>query len=311
MPCSQLNGPGCQPEPTNHGRPVWKTAPKYNTNKLSCSLAKIADTNSTTYKQLDEQEVNKLITKPRCAYLADNMRMRGLVVYQQISTKSHNIFVFDDEGELECHISMKDLIIHLLSRPAPKVKVTSDAVARRAATTQARGDERLRLPRRTDDGSAELRAAAARGEVKLVLPSRVDDGSAELRAAAERGEVELRLPSRIDDGSAELRAAAERGEVKLTKQYFASYEAQKQERRAALILGWKEERPAAEQEAAAQKLVADLVGPLLALLDEAAGDRYFISAELARGAPAWKMTARCPPSSVTMRWCVRCSHRTR
>ena len=131
---------------------------------------------------------------------------------------------------------MKDLIIHLLSRPAPKVKVTSDAVARRAATTQARGDERLRLPRRTDDGSAELRAAAARGEVKL------------------------------------------------TKQYFASYEAQKQERRAARILGWKEERPAAEQEAAAQKLVADLVGPLLALLDEAAGDRYYIGGACTRRA---------------------------
>ena len=155
MPCSQLNGPGCQPEPTNHGRPVWKTAPKYNNNHLSYSLAKIADPDSNTYKQLDEEEVNIMINKPRCRDFADNLRMRGLVVYHKISSSNH-VFVFDDEGELASHISMKDLITHLRSRPAPKVKVTSVAVARRAATSnQARGggDVSLFLPRRTDDGS--------------------------------------------------------------------------------------------------------------------------------------------------------------
>ena len=110
-----------------------------------------------------------MINKPRCRDFADNLRMRGLVVYHKISSSNH-VFVFDDEGELASHISMKDLITHLRSRPAPKVKVTSVAVARRAATSnQARGggDASLFLPRRTDDGSAELREAAARGEVDL------------------------------------------------------------------------------------------------------------------------------------------------
>ena len=42
------------------------------------------------------------------------------------------------------------------------------------------------------------------------------------------------------------------------------------------VLDWKEERPLSKQQAAANHMVADLVVPLRLLLNEDAGDRYYV-----------------------------------
>ena len=250
----------------------------YNSATVSSRLSVVADPNSTVYKLLTTEEVDTLLSRPRWREFASNLLARGFVVYKK---RDSMVYVFDHEGGIVSRTTFESVSTFLRGFPVPDVPVAANTVAHRAANSvQSSGA----VPHRVDDGSAELREAAACGEVRLLRPRRTDDGSAELREAAACGEVRLRRPQRTDDGSAELAEAAARGEVLLIPSkaghFQPSKEALKQQRLLARVFDWKDERLLSEQQAAANQMVEDLVGPLRGLLDEDAGDRHYVGLSL-------------------------------
>jgi len=288
----------------------------YNSATVSSRLSVVADPNSTVYKLLTTEEVDTLLSRPRWREFASNLLARGFVVYKK---RDSMVYVFDHEGGIVSRTTFESVSTFLRGFPVPDVPVAGNTVAHRAANSvqssgavphrvddgsaelreaAARGEVRLLRPQRTDDGSAELREAAARSEVRLRRPQRTDDGSAEQKDAAARGEVRLLRPRRTDDGSAELAEAAARGEVLLIPSkaghFQPSKEALKQQRLLARVFDWKDERLLSEQQAAANTMVADLVGPLRRLLNEDAGDRHYVGGACSRRAGVEADDGRMP-----------------
>jgi hypothetical protein len=71
-------------------------------------------------------------------------------------------------------------------------------------------------------------------------------------------------------------------------------EALKQQRLLARVFDWKDERLLSEQQATANTMVADLVGPLRRLLNEDAGDRHYVGGACSRRAGVQADDGRMP-----------------
>jgi hypothetical protein len=136
---------------------------------LSSRLSVVADPNSTVYKLLTTEEVDTLLSRPRWREFASNLLARGFVVFKKRS-KADMVYVFDHEGDIVSHAKFEGVSTFLRGFPVPDVHVAGSSVAHRAAISEQSSGVAPSRPKRTDDGSAELAAAAARGEV-LLKPS--------------------------------------------------------------------------------------------------------------------------------------------